>query len=571
TLSYTVTTGEVVPNASYIKLAVYDNAAGNRQFYMDNLTLTELYKVDTSLNNPRLGTVSRAVTAEGGDDARVVATPFDGAVFEGWYEYGDLVSTDRIYRIRKIDDNHKLQAVFSGKAVKPTTVVQGFEDFDCGNVLYEYYEIVDDPANVYEGKKSLHVKDDKIEIEGDFSVFFPLVSSVEDQMKSDAIYDVYVWIKPARKAESKTYFQVVHSDICNSGDLVLTRLGSGIQMNITPSASGALEVDNGWCKYLVGTVTKTVASREGFGIQVCKFHAFRAEGASIDELYIDRVELAERVPDYANLKFSEKLFNEIPNSGFESPITEQNWAPLTSGLSVEKVTDREYDWQGDHLLQFDAAKSNGEEYVKIIPISTKDKIYTFAAWAKLSKGSDIRVGFYRNGQYEPFENVVNGETGTLPLVDDGKWNRVSFTFNSGENENGYLVIKGTKGTLQLDLVELFFGNKGYASDPNGYGASKATLQMVDPLAFPDITRTVTTYLDDGDDYFEEPVIDEPENTDTKKSTNQKTVKKYRVIKRHHSDVPWLWIVIGILILAALVTGFIILFKRRKKKEKEESK
>lgn len=578
TESFVFTTGDVVPNAGYINLVIYDtlDSTNPRVMYFDNLTFTELYRIDSTSNNSDLGTVSSTRTVEAGSDSKVVANPYEGVTFEGWYEYGDLVSTDEIYRIENVDDNHKLVAHFSGTPVKPDRIVQGFEDYDLGDILYEYYEIVDDPENVLEGKQSLHVKEDKIEVNADHSVFFPLVSNVETQLKEDTEYDVYVWIKPTKEPESTTYFQIVHStSIADMSDLLTSPGGTGMQRSIKPVKAAADGEENGWYKFLIGTVTKSMATRQGFGIQVCKFHAFRAEGASIDDLYIDMVELVERVPDYANLKFTENLFNEITNSDFEDAVTNEDWAPLTDGVSIENVTNKEYDWQGSKQMVFDAAASNGQEYVRVIPIAKADKNYTFAAWTKLSAGSDISVGLYKNGNYEKFENVVNGENGTLGLVDDGKWNRVSFTFNSGENENAYLVIKGTKGTLELDMVELFIATRGYTKDPNSYGATNTVLQMNDPIAFPDVVQTVTTFIEDedtSDDTYDDNDDDSDTSIDDEDDGDvEKTKKKVRVLKRRKggNSSVWVWIGIGAGALAVTATVvFIILFAKRKKTKKE---
>ncbi len=577
TESFVFTTGEVVPNAGYIKLVIYDtlDSSNPRVMYFDNITFTELYRIDSLSNNSELGTVSSTRTVEAGSDSKVVANPYAGVTFEGWYEYGDLVSTDEIYRIKDVRDNHKLVAHFSGTPVKSDRIVQGFEDYDLGDILYEYYEIVDDPKNVLEGKQSLHVKPDKIEVNADHSVFFPLVSNVETQLKEDTEYDVYVWIKPTKEAESTTYFQIVEgSGIVDMSDLLTSPGGTGMQRGIKPVKAAADGEENGWYKFLIGTVTKSMATRQGYGIQVCKFNAFRQEGASIDDMYIDMVELVERVPDYANLKFTESFFTEISNSNFEDKITDKDWAPLTDGLSVEKITDKQYDWQGNYNLKFDAAKSNGKEYVRVIPISKAGKNYTFAAWTKLSEGSDISVGLYKNGNYEKFENVVNGEKGTLGLIDDGKWNRVSFTFNSGDNENAYLVIKGTKGILELDMVDLFIATRAYTTDPNSYGVNNTVLQMTNPIAFPDIIKTETTYVENDDTqddtYIEDD--DDEEETETKKPQKDKKKKKKRVVKvvKTGGTSPWVWVGIGAgaLVVAAAVTIFVIMFKKRKQAKKE---
>lgn len=560
TASYTVTTGEVVPNANYIKLAVYDGKTAAREIYFDNLSFTELYRIDTSVNDSALGTVTNSTTVEGGGEVKVVASPFDGVKFEGWYEYGDLVSADTAYRIKNVDDNHKLEARFSGTAIKPEYIVQDFEDYDVGNVKYEYYEIVDDKKNIFEGNRALHIKNTMIEVNADHSIFFPLVSNVEAQFKDDSIYDVYVWIKPIGDIDSKTYFALTHSIASD----VTSNWSAGIQQNISPTGTDAVEEKNGWYKYYIGTVTKSIASREGFNIHIGKFNMFRSEGASIDEMYVDNFEVIERVPDYANMKYTEKLYDLITNSDFESAVTDKNWAPLTNGLSVEKIENAEYEWQGDYLLKFDAAKSGGEEYVRVIPIPNSGKNYTFAAWSKLTKGSDITVGLYADGNYTPFESVVNGESGKLPLIDDNKWNRVSFTFNAGDSNNAYLVIKGSKGTLQLDMVELFLAKRGHTQDPNEYSIPVIDMQMFDPIAFPDTVMTDTIYIDNDDDL----VAEEEEETD--KTSNTKKVRRVIIKKKGGGISVWLWVGIGAgaVVLAAATVLFIILFKKRKRQKKE---
>ncbi len=565
TKSFTVTTGDVVPNGSYINLAFYDvaNSKEPRVMHFDNLSFTELYKVETSVNDTTLGTVTKTKTLEAGESVRISANAFAGAKFEGWYEYGDLVSKDKNYSIKNIDDNHKLQAVFSGKAKPAKTIVQSFEDYDLGDIDFPWYEIVNDSKNVLHGNQSLHIKPDKITESIEASIFFPVVSNVKYQLKDDYSYDFYVWVKPAKTPKSVAYYAIVNSmsrdlsDMVYSGELS----GTSMSLNIKPQAADAVEEKDGWFKYRIGTITKKNASMEGYAFQICKFHANRGEGASIDDLYIDRVEVVERTPDFANLKFTEKFFNEISNSNFEEKVTEENWAPLTDGVTIEKVTDKEFDWQGNYNLKFDAAKSNGQEYVRVIPISKLSKNYTFAAWTKLSKGSDITVGLYKNGRYEKFENIVNGQNGTLPMIDDGKWNRVSFTFNSGDSSEAYLVIKGTKGTLYLDMVEMFIAERGYLKDPNRYGKNKTGFDLFDPIAFPDEVITNVTYVDVVEEELQEQ--EEPtEETEDKKPSK----KKYKVIKkRKPKDTMtrvWVGIGSGVLLAGGAGTSFIF-FKKRK--------
>ncbi len=570
TKSFTVTTGDVVPNGNYINLAFYDVNDSNepRVMHFDNLSFTELYKVETSVNDTALGTVTKTKTLEAGESVRVAANAFAGAKFEGWYEYGDLVSTDKYYHIKNIDDNHKLVAKFSGETKPAKTIVQSFEDYDLGDIDFPWYEIVNDSKNVLHGKQALHVKPDKITESVEASIFFPVVSNVKYQLKDDYSYDFYVWVKPAKTPKSVAYYAIVNSmsrdlsDMVYSGELS----GTSMSLNIKPQAADALEEKDGWYKYRLGTITKKNASMEGFAFQICKFHANRGEGASIDDLYIDRVEVVERTPDFANLKYTEKFFNEITNSNFEEKVTEENWAPLTDGVTVEKVTDKEFDWQGNYNLKFDAAKSNGQEYVRVIPISKLNKNYTFAAWTKLSKGSDITVGLYKNGRYEKFENIVNGQKGTLPMIDDGKWNRVSFTFNSGDSSDAYLVIKGTKGTLYLDMVEMFIAERGYLKDPNRYGDDKTGFDVFDPIAFPDEVITNVTYVEtDVDDVVEEELLEQEEPTEETED-KKPTKKKYKVVrKRKNNDTMtriWVGIGAGVVLLGGAGAS-IFFFKKRK--------
>ncbi len=552
TITFTVTTGEVVPNANYFNLVCYDVNDSNepRTIWFDNFTITEQYTIETSVNDDTLGTATKSFGAQGGDDVRVVANAFEGATFEGWYEYGDLVSTDAYYRLNDLDDNHKLEAKFNGKAKPGTVIVQGFEDYELGDIGFDCYEIVSDSKNVLEGNKSLHVKPGKIMESIETSIFFPVVSNKEYQMKDDYTYDVYVWVKGPEKPENVHYYAFLGANSFDQSDMLPS--GNywyiGVSSNIKPDGSKAVEEKDGWYRYLLGTVTKDHTDRDGFAFQICKFHANRQEGASVDDIYIDRVEVVERTPDFENLKYTEKFFNDVSNPNFEEEITDENWGPLTDGVTVEKITDKEFDWQGNYNLKFDAAASNGKEYVRIIPISKLNKNYTFAAWTKLSKGSDITVGLYSNDKYVPFTDVMNGETGKLALKDDGKWNRVNFSFNSGENENAYLVIKGTKGVLELDMVNIFIAERGYKVDPNTYGDYKVAFQETDPIAFPDKVTTEEVLVEEGTE-----------------GTNN---KKYLITKEWVGPnvlVIVLSIVGGVLAAAAIAIVLIVVLAKKRKK------
>ena len=552
TVSFTITTGEVIPNANYFNLVCYDvnDSSEPRTIWFDNFTITEQYTIETSLNDKTLGTVSKSFGAAAGDNVRVVANAFEGATFEGWYEYGDLVSTDKTYRLNNLDDNHKLEARFSGKAKPGTVIVQGFEDYELGDIGFEYYEIVSDSKNVLEGNKSLHVKPGKIMESIETSIFFPVISDKEYQMKEDYTYDVYVWVKAINKPENVHYYAFLGSNNRDQSDMLVSGEYAyiGVSTNIKPDGSKAVEEKDGWYKYLLGTVTKDHTDKDGFCFQICKFHANRAEGASIDDIYIDRVEVVERTPDFENLKYTEKFFNEVSNPNFENEITDENWGPLTDGVTVQEITDKEFDWQGNYNLKFDAAASNGKEYVRVIPIAKQGKNYTFAAWTKLSKGSDITVGLYSNGEYVPFDDVMNGETGKLKLIDNEKWNRVNFSFNSGDSENAYLVIKGTKGTLELDMVNIFIAERGFKEDPNTYGDYKTAFQETDPIAFPDKITTEEVLVEEGQE-----------------ATNN---KKYLITKEWVGPnvlVIVLSIVGGVLAAAAIAIVLIIVLAKKRKK------
>jgi hypothetical protein len=152
------------------------------------------------------------------------------------------------------------------------------------------------------------------------------------------------------------------------------------------------------------------------------------------------------------------------------------------------------------------------------------------------------------------------------MIDDGKWNRVSFTFNSGDSSDAYLVIKGTKGTLYLDMVEMFIAERGYLKDPNRYGDDKTGFDLFDPIAFPDEVITNVTYVEtDVDDVVEEELLEQEEPTEETED-KKPTKKKYKVIrKRKNNDTMtriWVGIGAGVVLVGGAGTS-IFFFKKRK--------
>ena len=514
-------------------------------FVFDNLRAKEICKINTSADTAEQGSVTASCSVDLNSNVTVIAKPFNGCTFVGWYENGALVSNKKEYSFIATTSRN-LSAKFDGEAVAPEVFRQGFEDEVTGTLMDNCYEILNNPSLAHSGNKVLHVFDTKLTVQKDHSVFFDLVRNVDFNIKPDTEYDLYVWIKWKNTPQSSIYLSAVNE----------TDSGARSQLSqnwFKPSEySKWLEEkgENGWYRFKLATLTRAFINENNVSIQVCKGTIYSSV-TSIDELYIDDFELVERKKDYANMRFTEKFFNIVPNADFESNITTENWGPLSSGMSVETVNGEA--WQGKKALKVNA--SNGINYVKKINIKA-NTLYTFGASAKLSQNSDIKLGLYADGSYTPFKSICDGENGTVKLTDNNQWSRTGFTFESGNSSVAYLVISGSKGELWLDNIEIFLASRGYSEDPNDYNVyGTESYNFAEPEIFKP-TKIINV------EYVDEEVVTQETVTEEIKGYYKKPVTTTST----QANLLWLWILIAVLVILAIVTLVVILIVKKRNRK-----
>lgn len=97
---------------NYLLLGV-DGSSIDPTFDVRGKELAEsVYRVTVNINDKDAGTASYGGSRGFGDYIRLEAEPSEGCTFEGWYENGNLVSSDLVYRLQVYSD-HNLEARFN--------------------------------------------------------------------------------------------------------------------------------------------------------------------------------------------------------------------------------------------------------------------------------------------------------------------------------------------------------------------------------------------------------------------------------------------------------------------------
>ena len=166
--------------------------------------------------------------------------------------------------------------------------------------------------------------------------------------------------------------------------------------------------------------------------------------------------------------YAEQLYNIIENGDFESEISAENWGTLQSGF--ERVREKAAASHGEYLLNA-AAPVQQTWHFTVKP----DTEYTFAISAKAAGTAKAQIRLSYNEGGAAFENVVPG-TVSASLIDttmyiadtNNTWQRMGYSFSSGEHTDVYLTISGVAGTVALDDIMLFRADYGFEKDPNDY-------------------------------------------------------------------------------------------------------
>lgn len=175
--------------------------------------------------------------------------------------------------------------------------------------------------------------------------------------------------------------------------------------------------------------------------------------AYLDDFKLERATAALLETDLA-ASYCEKLYNGIPNSGFEQAPTDKDWgATLPSGMSIVTGGAPQVDRH---------ASVTGTKVVYELRLKSMQK-YILGAYLR----GDGFIGIAT----DPLgTNLIANEeqTATAKLSADGaEWQRKGLSFRSSSNGIMYLVLDSS-ATLDVDLIQLFEMNYARTEDLNDY-------------------------------------------------------------------------------------------------------
>ena len=448
TFTFTVSTGSVKRNKEYIYLWAY-NCGEN--IYFDNLVVEEILKIDAVSGDLTRGEVTGAGTYNVGSTVTVKALPMEGCAFDGWYENGARVANAPAVYTFTADKSRTLEARFSGTPLKRTRFVQTLEDEDTGALMENVYEIVSDSANAHSGTKSIHVLPTLIKGNDSSNRFVPLLDNVRNNLKSNTQYDVYAWVKLIKDNGTRITMSIVDSVENANGNYTDTIIKSFRK----PTAEwyNAEEFDGEWMKLKICSFTLDDVKSDKIRFHLCKMNENNAP-ASIDEFYIDDIEIAEHkdfdentIPERQTVDFENnrvgttEVFKRVTAS--ELPVNVKsngsNGYLYADGSKVKKKPDKtsaaSYDVSG---LKF---KSNTTYRISV----------DYYVAEEYSSVYHCALGYYSN-------NLGNGaEAKTVKFSHTEAstgWKTMSFTITTGTVKYGekYIYIASYQD------VDMFFDN-----------------------------------------------------------------------------------------------------------------
>lgn len=457
TAKYTVTTGEVLHNYAAVSLAVYPG----KTVYFDNVTATQLCQITAESASLKQGETTGGGGYKVGEKVTVKAIPLNGCDFDGWYENGEkLANVGNVYTFTASVDRN-LEARFTGRSIKPSYFVQDFEDLETKALMENIFEICEDSNNSRSGKKSLHVLSTKME-SGSSDRFVPLLSNLRNKLKGDTEYDIYMWVKLITNNESPTFFSIVEQ--LENPSVPNTYTYNILKAVHTPTAtSGDGTTDGEWFRIHIGTLLLTDINSDTIMFHMGKFTPLTATNPSIDELYVDDIEIVENVVNFEKKKYCYSIVDMFENGDFESG--DEFWADLLPGMTVAPVGKGAEEWQQRNKLVIkDLA---GAAYEKSISVK-ENALYTVAFYARAEKSADFRLQLTSNlGKDGLISQFGDGSNAIVSLTD--KWKRYSITVETIEGVNSLILqLSNSGGTVEIDNLNMYIAGRGVEADPNTY-------------------------------------------------------------------------------------------------------
>ena len=457
TIKYTLTTGTVVHNQPSISLAVYPG----KMVCFDNITLTQLCNISAVSADLKQGEVTGGGGFRVGESVTLKAIPLNGCEFIGWYENG--VKLDGIGNIYSFSasENRKLEARFSGRSIKPNYFIQNFEDLKPEVLMENCFEICDDPSNSRSGNKSLHILPNLLE-SGTSNRFVPLLSNLRNKFKGDTEYEVYFWVKMVTNNESSSFFSVVEQlENPNAPGTYTYNILKAIAKPIATSGDGT--TDGEWFRVHLGTLRLSDINSDTIMFHMGKYTPLTSNNPSIDEFYIDDIEIVENVVDFEKKKFCYEVVDMFENGNFENG--DQYWADLLPGMSVDPTEQGAPEWQLKNKLVINDL--SGRTYEKTIAVR-ENALYTVAFWARSLKSGNFRLQLNSNlGQDGMISQYGDGSNSITQLTNE--WKRYSITVETTDGVNSLsLLLTNVGGTVEIDNLNMYIAGRGYETDPNTY-------------------------------------------------------------------------------------------------------
>ena len=313
-----------------------------------------------------------------------------------------------------------------------------------------------------------------------------------------------------------------------------------------------------WEQIIIDFVTEE--DQTSFPFKICSaFMRFGDTYQYIDDIKLEKLNCSITAIDTSD-NYCEAFFNKVKNGNFEDDLNNSIWD--TDSLNIERIkaSDNDPSEEGAYYAHL---KGNASFLLKLELRSVYQYKFMFSYRAK-SK-SNLKIGILDdNGNELKLMNGVEGNISGLltPVITDGEWQRMGYTFLTPVSGIVYLKIEGTDLDIDLDEISVYISRLTYELDPNTYKGLVYKTPSDDeldlPIEIPDVEIEVPTEDLEIPVENEESLIEKEENIPDKDIDTDS----------NQSNNLWLVILIAgiaVVVAACTVIGIIIIKKRSKNK------
>ena len=317
-----------------------------------------------------------------------------------------------------------------------------------------------------------------------------------------------------------------------------------------------------WEQIVIDFVTEE--DQTSFPFKICSaFMRFGDTYQYIDDIKLEKLNCSITAIDTSD-NYCEAFFNKVENGNFEDDLKKSIWD--TDSLNIERIkaSDNDPSEEGAYYAHL---QGNASFLLKLELRSVYQYKFMFSYRAK--NKSNLKIGILDdNGNELKLMNGVEGNISGLlsPVITNGEWKRMGYTFLTPASGIVYLKIEGTDLDIDLDEISVYISRLTYELDPNTYKGLVYKTPSDDeldlPIVIPDVEIEVPTEdLEipvENEEPLEEPLIEKEENIPDKNTDTDS----------NQSNNLWLVILIAgiaVVVAACTVIGIIIIKKRSKNK------